>query len=411
VLLLLAGAGLAHTFRRSHFHGLPSEAPSPPLSAAELAALCGCALRPGHRVELLENGHDLFPRLWSDLAAARRSITISMYYGESGEVTGTLGRLLLDRVREGVRVCFLYDPIGCRGIHREYFAELRGGGVAVHPFRPLRPSTLGRWNSRMHARALVVDGTVGYTGGFSFSDRWRGTGDRPGHWREMDARFEGPAVHELQGGFAGLWLEATGAVLSGDAFFAPAVEAPDGTTAGVLFSTPGVGASAAERYFATAIGTARERLWVRSGYFVPDPGMVRLLSRAAARGVDVRVLTASIRHTDIAVAYLAGRFRYRALLSAGVRIYEYEPSMMHAKTLVADGTWCSVGGVNLDNRSQALNTEATLLIWDASRAAEMETGYRDDLELSREIRLVDLRRDSPLRRLETRLSASMWRLL
>jgi cardiolipin synthase len=240
-------------------------------------------------------------------------------------------------------------------------------------------------------RAVVVDGRVGYTGGFGLADYWLGDGRREGEWRETNVRLEGPAVLQLQAAFAMAWAEATGDLVTGATFFPHAERAADqppedGARASLLYTTPSTGSTSAERFMALSLAGARERLYVTNSYFTPDDDLRRLLRAAVARGVDVRVMTAGPK-SDVKTTLYAGRARYRELLAAGVRIWEYQPTMMHAKTLVADGCWCSAGAMNFDNRSMAHNDESTLVAWDAALGRQMEAMFLRDLAYCTEITL------------------------
>ena len=294
----------------------------------------------------------------------------------------TLRQILLERAAAGVRIFLLYDAFGFQPIPEDHRAALQKSGIAVVPFRPLRLTTLHTWQNRSHVRGIVIDGRIGWTGGFGIDDKWLGDGRTNGSWRETNVRFEGPAVRQLQAAFAAAWAEATGILFSGRATLE---SAEDGhVAAGLLYATPTMGTTAAERFIALSIGAATKTLYMTNAYFVPDDNFVGLLSKAAKRGVDVRVLTAG-EATDVRVVRMAGRAQYEALLSAGVRIYEWQPTVMHAKTFVVDGLWSTVGSMNFDNRSLALNDESTLMILDADTGAQMNAIFFDDLRNSIEI--------------------------
>jgi cardiolipin synthase len=205
-------------------------------------------------------------------------------------------------------------------------------------------------------------------------------------------RIEGPAVIQIQAAFAAAWAEATGELLSGDLFFPRIPPAADASmAAGLLYAVPTTGSTNAERFMALSIASARQRLWIANSYFVPDDDFRNLLMDAARRGVDVRILTAG-EATDIKSTLWAGRARYEELLETGVRVYEYVPSMMHAKTFVIDGLWSTVGSLNFDNRSLAFNNETNFVVLDRAFGAEMERLYLEDLKHSDEITLAEHRR-------------------
>jgi len=353
-----------------------------------VAVLTGTLLVPGNRVELMLNGNGIFPPLWADLRSAQRSITIQMYYAEPGRVADTLASILTERARAGVLVLMLYDAFGAH-FADGYLDRLRAAGVRAVAFRPLRFRNLWVIQNRAHIRGIIVDGRVGWTGGFGFDDKWLGGGLRPDEWRDTGARFEGPAVRQLQSAFAAGWAEATGELLTGRM----TVETSEGgvANAGLLYTAPTLGSTPAERYLALSIGGARKRIYITNAYFAPDENFVAMLIRAARRGVDVRVLVGGPL-TDVRVARLAAHARYDALLSAGVRIYEYQPTTLHSKTFVVDGLWTSVGTMNFDNRSLALNDEVTLMTLDSTAGKRMESVFFDDLTHAQEVELAAFRR-------------------
>ena len=343
----------------------------------------GAWLAVGNRVEVTQNGDGTFPRLWEDLRSARQAITLQLYYGAPGQTADVLTAILRVRASAGVRVFVLYDAFGTVDIPSAHRDALRSSGVVVEPFRPVRLSTLHLAQNRSHVRGIVIDGRIGWTGGFGIDDKWLGDGRTNGSWRETNVRFEGPAVRQLQAAFAAAWVEATGVMFTGRATIE---ERPDGATAGLLYTAPTLGSTAAERFFALSIGAARKTLYITNAYFAPDRNFIDLLTAAAQRGVDVRILTAGPR-TDVNVVRFAGRAWYDTLLRSGVRLYEWQPTTLHAKTFVVDGLWSTVGSMNFDNRSMALNDESNLMVLDRTVGGEMNRMFRDDLQHAREIRL------------------------
>ena len=393
VLFITRGTAV-HRVRGVGADGAPV-APAEPSFPLAVAVLTGAPLLPGNRVDLALNGDGTFPRLWEDLRAARQSITIQNYYAEPGRVADTLAAILQERARAGVKVYLLYDAFGSNLTH-EYLERLQSAGVRAVAFRPLRFENLWVIQNRSHVRGIVVDGRLGWTGGFGIDDKWLGSGLRAGEWRETNVRFQGPAVRQLEAAFVAAWTEATGELLTGRITLETH---PDGVArAGLLYTAPTLGSTPAERYLALSIGGARERLYVTNAYFAPDDSFVALLARAAKRGVDVRILVGGPR-TDVRAARLAAHGRYEPLLKAGARVYEYQPTTLHAKTFVVDGLWVSVGTMNFDNRSLALNDESTLMVLDSSAGQRMEAVFLDDLRHSLEIDLEVFRRRPWFRRL------------
>lgn len=393
ILLVVWSLALADAFGRARDApaerrvrpGVASNAPGDAPRLLEL--FTGVHLESGNQVELLLNGNGTFPRLFADLAAARSTITMQMYYAMPGSVSDSVAAILCDRARRGVRVLLLVDAFGGAAAQSSWFDGMRRCGVEATTLRDLRWYTLHNAADRSHVRAVVVDGRIGYTGGLGIADYWLGDGHHPGQWRETNVRFVGPAVAGLQAAFAAGWAEATGELVTGDEFFPaepPAFPMESPMSAGLLFTAPSIGNTAAQRFLTLAIRTARRRLYVTNSYFVPGASFRHLLADAADRGVDVRILTVGAQ-TDVKTPWLAGRAAYGELRTHGVRVYEYQPAMMHAKTFVVDGAWAAVGSMNFDNRSVSFNDESNLVVRDSGFAARMDSVFFDDLRHAREM--------------------------
>jgi cardiolipin synthase len=363
-----------------------------PLFPRTIELFTGTHIEPGNSVQVLLNGDGTYPPLWRDIASAKRTVTVQLYYSQPGAVADTLARYLQERARAHVRVLVLLDAFGSQPLSKEWVAGLKRAGVEFAWLRPLRWYTLHKAAERSHVRAIVVDGKVGYTGGFGLADYWLGDGHHEGQWRETNVRFEGPTVAALQAAFASGWAEATGELLTGDMFFPPMAFVEDGNVnAGLMHSLPTIGSTTAERFLALSIAGASKTLYVSNSYFVPNDDFCNLLIRAVRRGVDVRILTAS-SNTDIKTTWYAGRALYEKLLQGGVRIYEYNPSMMHAKTLVMDGLFSAIGSMNFDNRSLTFNNESQILALDPIVGQRMDSVFMDDLRYSEEIKLDTFRK-------------------
>ena len=210
----------------------------------------GMRLEPGNKVEVLANGA-AYPPLWADLRSARQTITVQMYFSKPGAVADTMASLLAERARAKVRVLLLLDAFGSQGLRGKWSEDLEKAGVEVAWLRPLHWYNLHKAAQRSHVRVVVVDGRVAYTGGFGLADYWLGDGKSEEQWRDSNARFEGPAVAQLQATFASGWAEARGELITGDVFFPPVSFAEVGTvSAGVLHSVPTIGSTPAERFLA-----------------------------------------------------------------------------------------------------------------------------------------------------------------
>jgi cardiolipin synthase len=365
---------------------------SDPLFPHTIELFTGTHIEPGNKVELLLNGEGTYPFLWKDIASATKTETVQMYYSQPGAVADTMSKYLIERAKAGVRVLVLLDTFGSQPLKKEWIKGLRDAGVEVSWLRPLRWYTLHKATQRSHVRVVVVDGRVGYTGGFGLADYWLGDGRHNDQWRETNVRFYGPTVAALQAAFAAGWAESTGELLTGDVFFPPvAFEDRGNVNAGLMHSLPTIGSTPAERFLALTIAGSRKTLYISNSYFVPNQDFCDLLIKAAKRGVDVRVLTVSDA-TDVKTTWYAGRALYEKLLAGGVKIYEYQPTMMHAKTIVVDALWSAIGSMNFDNRSIAFNNEAQILALDAGIGQQMEQIFLDDIKYSKEIKLEEFRK-------------------
>jgi len=401
VVLAFALIGVLSVTRGSPVRGVlsPGDARNPgvrdSLFIRTLELFAGVHIEPGNKVEVLANGAT-YPRLWEDIRSARQTLTVQMYFSKPGAVADTMAKYLIDRARAKVRVLLLLDAFGSQGLKGPWADRLEAAGVEVAWLRPLHWYTLHKAAQRSHVRVVVVDGRVAYTGGFGLADYWLGNGRAEDQWRESNARFEGPSVAQLQATFAAGWAEATGELITGDVFFPPPAFAEVGdVAAGVLHSVPTIGSTSAERFLALSISGARRTLYISNSYFVPDDDFREMLVRAAKRGVDVRVLTAGDR-SDVKSTLYAGRARYPELLSGGVRLYEYQPTMMHAKTFTVDGVWATVGSLNFDNRSLVFNNESNIVALNEKVAATLDSLFMSDLRYSKEIKLSEFERRSLL---------------
>jgi cardiolipin synthase A/B len=416
LLILFTVIGMEFTLHGSHIshlQGVGSAAPQvgDPLFTRTMEVFTGTHLTDGNHVTVLLNGEQTFPAIWNELRGAKQTITIQMYFFEPGKIADTLSVILQERARAGVSVHLLTDAFGAQHITNGYLDTLRAAGVHTAKFRPVHWYEMQKLQNRSHDRVVVVDGRVGFTGGFGVADKWLGNGHSKDQWRDTDVRFTGPAVSQLQATFADGWVEATGVLLTGEKYFPkePAKEEP-AEMAGLLDAQPTIGSTPAERFLALSIAGARHRLFITNSYFVPNHDFKQLLIEASKRGVDVRVLTVG-EQSDVKITRYAGRKQYDDLLKGGVRIFEFAPTMMHAKTLVADGTWVSVGTMNFDNRSMVFNNECNLNVLDPTTGAMMDSVFLNDLKYSKEITRAEFEKRGIVQRILEVGSSALARLL
>ena len=361
-------------------------APELPLDSPEFVRLLGEVSNSGVRRvasnEVLTNGPGFYAAELVAIEAARVSVHVEAFIFHRSAISDRFLAVLTGRARQGVKVRVIVDAIGSMPTPNAYFAGLRAAGGEVVWYQPIRWYTLKRFNNRTHREVIVVDGTVGFIGGAGIGAHWDGgqAGEAP--WRDTMLRVTGSVVAGLQTCFIENWLEATGEILAGPDTFPPTPAVEDGAPALTVISVPSPARSSRARVlFQLLLASARSSIDINSPYFVPDPSVRRELIRAVARGVRVRVIAPGAANNH-PTARRASRRRYGDLLRAGVEIHEYQPSMIHAKILVVDGTWAVVGSTNFDSRSFALNDEVNMAVMDRPLAARLLDDFARDLAAS-----------------------------
>jgi cardiolipin synthase len=378
--LLLVVLGLVGCARVHPHVVLPNLQLGEPSFFPTLEAYTSAPITGRNGVDVLLNGEEIFPSMLEAIRGARKSITYAQYYFEDGPVARDIVEAIAERCRAGIGTNVLLDAFGTLDMPGAYIDLMKTSGCHVAIFRPLSPVAWDRSNKRNHRRVLVVDGRVGFTGGSGVSRKWMGNGRVENHWRDTDVRVRGPVVEYLQGAFAENWLEATGIVLGGEPYFPRPIPPAGDVYAQIVRSSPAGGSFAMYTMFLLAISSARRSILITNPYFVPDGTMEDALTAAVLRGVRVVVLVpGAIDHN---LVRQASRGKFGKMLRAGVEIHEYRAALLHAKTMVVDSVWATVGSTNLDNRSFALNDELNLVVYDATVARRLEKNFADDLEHS-----------------------------
>lgn len=356
-----------------------------------LKALADATVDRTGRFEVLTNGQTFYPSELEAIRTATRSVNLEAYIFQKSEI----GRLYLDalteRARNGVQINLVLDAFGSAGITRNFFRPLLEAGGKVFWYNSPAWYRLTQMDNRTHRELLIVDGLVGFIGGAGIGDQWyKGVRGHPA-WRDTMVRVEGEAVTSLQATFAENWLEVSGELLAGSAYF-PDAPCLEDVAALVINSTPTAGGSTRARVlFQLLLASARSRISITTPYFLPDKGLMRELCLAIERRVDVRILVPGKR-SDHFLTRSTSRGGYGPLLKAGARIYEYEPAMMHAKILCIDDLWSVVGSTNFDNRSFGINDEVNLAIRDSSLSQRFEEDFEADIAKSTCITLDAWRR-------------------
>ena len=325
----------------------------------------------------------MFPAMLEAIREARATINLEMYIFQSDATGIRFARAIEERARAGVRCRVLVDGWGSHNMTKSLEAEMRQAGIEFERFRPLL--LFHKFKNRTHRKLLIVDGRVAFIGGEGLDRRWDGDASGPTEWHEAAVQVEGPAVAEFQRIFAENWIHRHRAVPSGPGDYPP-LPSLGADEVMALKSSFGDRNSASALALGLLLRAAKTRLWIENAYFIPDSATIEGLSQAARRGVDVEVIVPGKR-IDTAVVRPVSRATYGKLLEAGVKIYEYKPTMMHAKTLTMDGIWSTIGSINIDNRSFLLNDEANATIRSETFAAALEGMFRRDREKSAEVTL------------------------
>jgi len=342
----------------------------------------------GNRITVLQNGIEIFPALLEAIASAEHSVHFSTFIYSSGHIPIQFAEAFSAAAKRGIEVRMVFDKSGSSRVSPELIAQMRKAGCKVKWFRPIQWYSWAKYNHRTHRKLLIIDGTLAFTGGVGIADEWNGNADSPAHWRDTHVKVLGPAVASIQAAFVDNWNEATGELPIDEKYFPKLASAGETSMCGIQ-SNPAFGASSAQRSMAVLIAGATRRLWIANAYFVPPKPFVQALRDAEARGVDVKILLPGRYHDQRAVRR-ASRQTWGPLLEGGVELYEYSPTMMHCKIVIVDSTVTSIGSINFDPRSFALNAEFGIVALDRALAKQIEDAFVEDLRSSRRVTGEDL---------------------
>lgn len=370
--------------------------------AESLSHLVNAPIERGGRVQVLDNGDEFLPALLRDIAAARSTINILVFVWKEGRMSDQVLDALIERQRQGVAVRLLFDGYGGDDDGHRVDALKRAGG-RVSSFRTSLTSWM-RVHRRNHRRSIVIDSQVGYVGGMGIADQWLGHAQDPEHWRDMMFRVTGPMARRLHAAFVGSWVSASGEIVV-QPLDEPLLEAGGVERFIHHVNSPADDDQSMAYFYLLPIIAARTSVALMTPYFIPDEPLKDVLKQKARAGVDVRLIVPG-KYTDHLLTRFTGQNSYDELLEAGVKIYEYQPTFMHAKLAIVDGEWSIIGSPNLNTRSRRLDEENALAILDRGLAAELEQRFAADLKRSAPIDLGGWRRRSPLLRL-VQLSARL----
>lgn len=391
--VLTAGCATSHE-KRASYHYTPAYGVASPEFERVLVAQGG-ELPDGNRAMLLNNGDEFFSDILEAIRGARASVNIEVSIFTRGRIAEVFGDTLCAKAQDGVPVRLLVDSLGARLGGLE--ARMKAAGVHLQIYKPARLRSLPKTGDRTHRKIIVVDGRVGFTGGLAIDDRWAGNARCPTEWRETVVRVEGPVVFQLQRLFLENWLYATGEFLDGEEQF-PVVDKPGTLKAQAVGSSRTSQLSMAKLHYYMPIQAARKEIWIENAYFLPDKDLKAALIAAALRGVDVRLVVPG-RHIDIKPVLYASQRDYSELLQAGVKIFEYQPAMMHSKVMVVDDLWSSIGSINFTARSMKANAEANIAFYDPVFAGEVKAMIEADMAQCQPILWERWKRRGPCQRL------------
>jgi len=338
------------------------------------------------RAEIFPTGQEKFSRLKADLVAAQRFIHVQYFIWEDDELTDALTEILKERAQAGVQVRFLYDYLGSKAWDKKKLEALVPLGAKVAK----DVVSISSLNYRDHRKIVVIDGDIGYTGGYNVGQEYVDGGERFAVWRDTHVRVTGQVVGELEALFAARWFDQTKEDVCTDEYLPgrPRESAEAGVLCQVVAQSVEDPWKSSRRAHMLAVGNAAKRVWIQSPYFIPEVWLYDTMINAALSGVDVRFMMTGV--PDKKVPFWAAWTYFRPLLKAGVKVYLYEAGFLHSKTLTADGQITAIGTMNMDIRSLRLHKELMLWMYDEKLAFRQERLFEEDIANSHEVTLMDL---------------------
>ena len=306
-----------------------------------ISNLLGPSLLEGNKVTTLLNGDQIFPAMLEAIHQATESICLETYIYWQGDIGKKFTEALCERARKGIQVHIIFDAIGSHKIDKTSIKEMKEVGVEIEKYHPVRFYNLTRLNNRTHRKLLVIDGKIGFTGGVGIADQWLGTASNASEWRDTHFKLEGPAVLQMQGAFLNNWLKTKSKVLHGEKYFKP-LENIGQMKAQVFTSTADAGSDSVRVMYLISLAAATDSILISTAYFVPDNLTIQTLIDAKLRGVNVEIIVPGV-HIDEKLVRRASRARWGEMLKAGIKIYEYQPTMFHCKVMIIDNIFVSVG--------------------------------------------------------------------
>jgi cardiolipin synthase len=362
-----------------------------------IEGVIGVPATEGNRIDVLRNGDEIFPAMLDAIGKARRTIDLLTFVYWDGQVGREFAHALAERAKAGARVRVLLDAWGARPIDKSMVDIMEDAGATIRWFRPLHRFRPGQVNHRTHRKVMIVDEAVGFTGGVGIADEWLGDARNEREWRDTHFRIRGAAVDGLRAAFLDNWAE-TGTDLFDDRFdLFPDQPKPGSTTVQCVRGASEIGHSDIFTLFRALCQLAQHRIRIATAYFAPNAEILDRLTSAVQRGVEVELLLPG-PHADKRFVQLAAEADYRALLEAGVKIWAFQPSMLHAKIMTVDGMLANIGSANLNARSTGLDEEINIVTIDRALVSILDGHFEEDLGRSTRVEPQEWERRSILQR-------------
>ncbi len=374
----------------------------PPVSSPGFVDMLSDSLtlpvRQGDPITILNNGDSFLKSFLADIDGAHSSINIMVYIWSDGKMSNQVLEHLDEKLKQGVQVRIMIDAYGSKtNTPTKEFNTFKGLGGKISTFHSftIAPWDFAKNQVRNHRRAIVIDGNIGYTGGMTVSDPWLGNAGSPKEYRDMMFRTTGPMVHDIQGIFSELWTSMTGELLVGDTFYPQTSSAQQKSALEYipLASVPSPDSLVMQKFVLLSLLGAQQKIYITTPYFLPDASFRNALIAKAKAGVDVRILVPNAYNDTPSLRY-ASRYWYEDLLNAGVKIYEYQPTFIHSKSIIIDDDWSIIGSANMDNRSRKLNDEDIFGVSDTVFGAALENTFLEDLNQAKQINLTEWKKRS-----------------
>jgi cardiolipin synthase len=352
--------------------------------AALLPSILGLtqsSLDDGNQLQLLENGDQFFPLLLQDIANAKESVHVESYIWWKGAICDQLANALAAKARQGVEVRLLIDASGGHKMDKALSKLMRDSGVRFVRFHQPTLANLGRLNNRDHRKETIIDGRIGYIGGYGFAEQWTGHAQDKDHWRDAGLRVQGPIVNRMQGAFCENWIEETGEIMAGQKYF-PHLNPAGSVRAHLAYTSPTGGVSSVQVLYYLAIKAARREIIIQNPYLLPDADAEEAMAEAVKRGVDVKIMVPSATVTDSPIVQHASHHRYGSMLKKGIKIFEYKKTLLHQKVIIVDGIWSCIGSTNFDRRALQLNDEVSMGVLDPVLASQLKAVFADDMKFA-----------------------------